>query len=1121
VRVKFLLGPAGRGKTFRCLAEVRAALRADPAGLPLVFLAPKQATFQIERQILSDPDIGGYTRLHIFSFDRLARFALDRLGIAPPEILSTEGRVMVLRALLTRHEAELKLFRRSASRPGFALELSTVLAELQQHQFTAATLRGLAQNKKLRPELHDKLLDLALLLDNYEQWLRKHELQDANRLLELAAEALRRAAGAKNGRLRIAGFWLDGFAEMTPQEHDFLAAVIPFCDQATLAFCLATKAAAETSRLSIWSAIGETFHHCRTRLENLPGCQVIIETLPRGGGPQRFATNGALDRLETCWAEPAEAKGGAAPDPAPGVRVMECRNAEAEALCIAREIRKFVRRGNRYRDCAVLFRNLETSHALVARAFRRHQIPFFLDRRESVAHHPLTELSRSALRLVAFDWRQEDWFVALKAGFCPVDETEIDRLENQALEFGWRGNRWHEPLPDAAAERLRQLILPPFEQFRAGFAQFIFKPTGRQLAGLFRQLWDDLAVASILERWTSEERKNTSAHQPPALHATVFDQMQSWLDNLALAFPDDSRRAADWLPILEAGLTGLTVGVIPPVLDEVMVGAIDRARNPNLKLAVVAGVNEGVFPAAPPIPPILTNFDRLELADQNITLGSDILQQISREHYLGYIACTRASEELLVTYVRQDGRGKLQIASPFVGQLRKIFPALAVTEFSGEDEWQAAESPAELIALLAAALTASGNLSPWPELDRFPGLKPLLDNLMCLREPDPTEQLAVSVAAQLYGPVLRSSVSRLEQFAQCPFRFFVHSGLRASERKLFELDARERGSFQHEVLKIFHDRLVAENRRWRDLTPEEARARIGEIAAGLAPGYRDGLLQIDAQGRFDTRMLTGALQDFIETLIGWMRGQYQFDPARAEWEFGLQDSPAPAWQIELPEGHQLALGGKIDRIDLYREGKRSLAVVMDYKSSQKKLDKVLVQHGIQLQLLAYLAAVRSWPPDVLGAGQIVPAGVFYVNLRGRFESGGTRTEVLADVADARREAYRHTGRFDAGALDKLDSAKVADQFSYRLNKNGSLRKGLAEALPQEEFISLLDEVETLLKEIGTKIFAGATEVDPYRKGTSTACQYCDYRSICRIDPWTHSWRLLRAGKDAVEVKEHE
>src|ERR1035441_1329456 len=79
---------------------------------------------------------------------------------------------------------------------------------------------------------------------------------------------------------------------------------------------------------------------------------------------------------------------------------------------------------------------------------------------------------------------------------------------------------------------------------------------------------------------------------------------------------------------------------------------------------------------------------------------------------------------------------------------------------------------------------------------------------------------------KLYGPVLQTSVSRLEEFAQCPFKFFVRSGLRAGERKIFELDARERGSFQHEVLKKFHDDLAKENKRWRDLTPPEARERI-------------------------------------------------------------------------------------------------------------------------------------------------------------------------------------------------------------------------------------------------------------------------------------------------------
>ena len=74
MRVRFILGPSGSGKTFRCLEEIRTALRADPSGPPLLLLAPKQATFQLERQLLADPGLTGYTRLQIFSFERLKRF---------------------------------------------------------------------------------------------------------------------------------------------------------------------------------------------------------------------------------------------------------------------------------------------------------------------------------------------------------------------------------------------------------------------------------------------------------------------------------------------------------------------------------------------------------------------------------------------------------------------------------------------------------------------------------------------------------------------------------------------------------------------------------------------------------------------------------------------------------------------------------------------------------------------------------------------------------------------------------------------------------------------------------------------------------------------------------------
>jgi ATP-dependent helicase/nuclease subunit B len=216
----------------------------------------------------------------------------------------------------------------------------------------------------------------------------------------------------------------------------------------------------------------------------------------------------------------------------------------------------------------------------------------------------------------------------------------------------------------------------------------------------------------------------------------------------------------------------------------------------------------------------------------------------------------------------------------------------------------------------------------------------------------------------------------------------------------------------------------------------------------------------------------------------------------------------------------LSLHGRIDRVDLWRDAANgdALALVLDYKSSSKKLDKVLVEHGVQLQLLTYLNVLRHWksPQAVFGVKQLVPAGVFYVNLRGEYKNGGSRAEILAGADESRRKAYRHTGRFDAGILDKLDRTGAADQFNYSRNSDGSLRKGSVEALPRAEFEKLLDGVEIQLREMGGRIFSGAAQVDPYRKGKQTPCEFCDYQAACRIDKWTHQYRVLRAASTAVE-----
>jgi ATP-dependent helicase/nuclease subunit B len=1144
VHARFLLGPAGSGKTFRCLAEIRAALREDPGGPPLILLAPKQATFQLERQLLAGGEICGYTRLQIFSFDRLARFVLENFFIAPPKLLSDEGRVMVLRALLRRHENALKLFHGSARRAGFAQELSALLQEFQQHQLTPARLRALSQRIEGNAELHGKLHDLALLSEKYAGWLADHELQDTSRLLDAATEALRKHFSLQPSAFSLSALWLDGFAEMTPQELDLLAAVLPFGDRATLAFCLDGSGVPEAgnSWLSLWNAVGKTYSQCRQRIENLPGAKTETEILPRDSTKIRFAASPALRRLEENWSRPA------APPPEISNResqisIVACANPEAEAVFAAREILKCVRAGNRFRDCAVLVRDLEQYHQPLARTFRRYEIPFFLDRRESVAHHPLAELTRSAVRTVAFDWQHNDWFAALKAGFAPVDENEIDRLENAALEFGWRGNKWREPLPEDSFERLRLRIFPPYANFAAQLGHSKIRPDGAQLAGALRGLWNELGVEETLERWTPEGEKLAIGNRHSAVHSTVFQQMNLWLENLALAFPREPLPLRDWLPILEAGLAGLTVGVIPPVLDEVLIGAVDRARNPDLKFALVLGANEGIFPAAPAPSTILTDADRDELG-RTVSLAPDLRERLARERYYGYIACTRASERLALTFSRTNADGKALNPSPFIAYLQRIFPALEVGEFQEEIAPAEAEHVSELAPLLAKleaprpdplpASRGEGEIfGAAPELFfsapnrreggrrpdegddilnkllQVPSIAALRDSLRQLREPDPAERLSPALAETLFGPVLRTSVSRLEEFAQCPFKFFVRSGLRAGERKLFELDARERGSFQHEVLKMFHEQVTADGKRWRDLTPAEARARVAMIAAGLEENFRDGLMRDTAQTRFEARAMTESLQDFIEVIVLWMRGQYEFDPAAAELDFGGESSRVPAWELDLGDGHRLALRGRIDRIDVCRDGDRALAVVMDYKSGGKRLDALLMEHGVQLQLPAYLNVLRHWknPRSIFDVDKMIPAGVFYVNLRGQFESGKTRDEVLG-VAGAGKSPYRHTGRFDAGALDKLDRKRMHDQFNYRLTDAGKLYANSTEALPRAEFEALLDGVETRLLEMGRAIFSGEASVNPYRKGAEIPCDFCDYRAACRIDPWTHQWRVL-------------
>jgi ATP-dependent helicase/nuclease subunit B len=1062
VQVEFVIGPAGSGKTFLCLEQVRAALKQSPEGPPLLFLAPKQATFQLERELLSDPELPGYTRLQILSFDRLAEFVLDNYFTAPPRLLSEEGRVMVLRAILAQEADRLRLFRASARLPGFARELSKLVRELQTHKIGPEQLKEAAgQGCLALPHLRDKLHDLALMLAAYSQWLKDNRLEDPDRLHELATEALRGTTG-----VRIAGLWMDGFGEMTPGEVDLLAAIVPHCEHATLAFCLDQIPSEDAPWLSCWSVLSQTFRKCFHALES---GKPKVTLLPRDPIKSRFAGNSALRYLEAHWTDvgvhaSACPKEDMLKHEYQPIRAYECANPEAEATLAAREIMRFVREeGGRFRDAAVIVRRLDDYHDALRRVFNRYEIPFFLDRREPVAHHALAELTRYALRTIAFGWKIDDWFGALKCGLLSAAEVALDDLEIEASARGWRGEMWLKPMPPEGErfEPLRKELARPFAALRKALGH---KPTGHQLGNALRWFWDTVRVEQTLSEWDN-----------PQLHATVWAEMLKWVDNVELAFGSVSLSLRDWLPIIETGLGALTVGVVPPALDQVLIGSVDRSRNPNLRLALVLGMNDGVFPETPAADGLLTDLEREALHDAQMFLAAGTKRRIGHERFYAYIACTRARERLVLTCSQFDAQGKKLNRSPFLDHLRRLFPSLEVVP------WMAPPEPVRR------------------GLPNFPALSP-------------DECLSADLAAKLYGPELQTSVTRIEQFAACPFRFFVTSGLHAQEQRVFEVDAKKRGQFQHEVLRRFHEALREQGLRWKDLVPAEARERVRKLAVEHARQFEGGLFMNSERDRFTVGQLTAALEQFVEKLVGWMREKYLFEPAHVELKFHDADGHIPAWRLPLSSARQLVFTGSIDRVDLFRlDDNETLCVVIDYKSSDRKIEPLLLANGIQMQLPAYLSVLRhlKQPGDLFGTTKLTPAGVFYVNLRATYDTHKNRKQALS----AQAEGFKHIGRFDQTHVERLDSRAFVDgsgdQFNYTVTSKNALSQSQKDPMRPEEFLRLLDLVEAHLKSFGERIYRGEAQVSPYRNGSKTPCSQCDYRPICRFDPWEQSYRALK------------
>lgn len=1111
--LRLIIGRAGSGKTRRCLDEISRQLDQSPAGPPLILLVPEQATFQMERALVQASRRRGSIRAQVLSFRRLAWRVLAETGGAARPHLSELGRQMILRRVLEQRQGDLKVFKKPAQQPGFDQTLSRLLSELKSCCVTPDQLRAAAAANLPAASAHllEKLQDLSLIYSEAENYLQGR-YTDPDDYLRLLAERLPRSA-----LMRGAQVWLDGFTGFTAQEYAVIGQLMTAADRVQVTLCLGDE------ELLLPLDELELFHPTRETGQRLlklaAGLGVKVENplLLNDTVPWRFRRQPALAHLEGHFFQRPAA---VFSRPPVGLRLVAGANRRAEVEAAAREMIRLAQdHGLRWREMAVLLRGLEGYQELIAAVFTDHQIPFFLDHKREAFHHPLVELINSAFETIIRGWTYDPLFRYLKTDLVPVGRDEVDRLENLALARGIRGKSWLDEWEDsgyrlqtAELNQVRRRAVSALACFQEALGE---RPDLRRVAAALIDLLYQLEVPRQLAGWVERDQsagRLEAAQEHPQVWQGVVELLEQLVDSLG----DEVLPLEQVARIVEAGLKGLRLGLIPPALDQVLVGTLDRSRHPEVRAAFLLGVNEGVIPARPAEDGLLTEEEREELKNWGIELAPAAPRRLLDEQYLIYQALTRSTDHLWVSYSLADEEGRTMLPSPVVHRLRELFPRLTEkvvgVEPAGslEEHLEFIVNPERALSYLTGQLRQAdpGRLEPetaalWRSVQRWVASQPeLLDRWRrlerSLNHRNQESALAAATSRQLYGAPLRTSVSRLEMYHACPFAHFAAYGLQLRERELFKLAAPDLGKFFHAALKNLGERLREEALDWGTLLPERCSQLVGRVVEETVPQLQHQLLLSTARYRYLNRKLRRTVERAALTLAEHAR-RSEFKPIGLELGFG-RGRELPPLTIELSGGETLELVGVIDRLDLAWDGPDCYLRVIDYKSGYSDLKLGDLYHGLNLQLLTYLDVSLTHSQQLIGR-EAQPGGMLYFPVRDPLIStGGPEPEEEVSREILRRLRMKGLILADPRVARLMDCQVGArsDLVPLALKKDGEFYKN-SSVLTREEFGALRRRLRRQLKESGREIAQGSVAISPYRKGKNHACRFCPYRPVCQFD----------------------
>ena len=1084
--LRFVYGPAGTGKTTFCFEEIKSRIGSEEK---IYIITPEQFSFTAERNLLEVVKNGSAINAEVLTFNRMAYRVFQEVGGASQTILTECGNMILIYDILESKKNEIKFLGKSEKNLDVVQRMFT---ELKKHNVRLEDLEN-AINGIDDMYLKIKLNDILILYKEYEARLADNYI-DTNDVLTLLAEKLDESKMFDNSVI-----YIDEFAGFTKQEYTLIKKLLGKAKQVNITVCSDWLENNKPQEKDIFYQNKLTAQTIINLIEN-----ETIENPVVLKEKHRFK-NAELKHLE----ENLYGKSQKYNKPVENIKLFLSMNPYSETEYVARKIINLVRTENyRFKDIAIITKQPEIYAGITKAIFAKYEIPVFVDEKKDLSQNSLIKYILSIFEIFAKSFTYESMFNYIKSGFLDISNEDIFKLENYCIKWGIKGKKWYNEdwnYGNLTAEELtyyndlRKKVITPLLSLKANITD------NKTVENMSKEIYDFLQKNEILTKLAEkiEKFENLGLVELAKEYETGINSLIQVLDELVMIFGDQKIGFEKYRELLKIGLQNKGVGAIPATQDEVILGDTDRSRSHNVKAVFILGINDGIFPSINKDEGFINDKDRENLKNQGIELAKTTTDRLYEEQFNIYKALTVPEEKLYLSYTSTDLEGRSQRPSVLITKIKKMFPLLQEESdiinkpsFIGMPE----ETFDELLSQIYNKVSGKDVDEKWKEVYKWYAeneewkdkLEKSIQGLNYTNLPDKINESSID---KIYGNKMQTSISKLEKYRTCPFSFHLKYGLKLQDNERFELKSMDTGSFMHEVIDDFFEKIKNKELEVKTITNEEIEKVVKEIVNEKINLARNAIFRSSKKFKILLLKLNKVLTKSIKYIVDGLKNS-QFEILGNEIEFGKEGKFKPI-QIELENGKNVEITGKIDRIDIAENEDGKYIRIIDYKSSIKNINLNEVMFGLQLQLITYL-------DEVVSQNDFIPAGALYFNMIDPSVTiSGTKTE--EEIENEIRKNFKMKGIIlaDVNVIKMMDQKLeqgYSESLPVYLDKEGNITDSRSSAIKKEDFANLQKKVKNIIKDISNEIYSGDISIKPYyNKDKKTPCEYCEYKAICNFN----------------------